>query len=187
MTKKGRPAVFFDRDGVLNHDAGYVHTPEAFVWTDEAVEAVRHVNDAGWLAFVVTNQSGIARGYYGPEDVARLHRWMQDELGRHGAHIDAYYYCPHHVDGVAPELAVECSCRKPHPGMLLAAMDDWGVDRERSLLIGDKPSDLEAARRAGIRGYLYQGGSLLRLVREAMAASGPPSHTTTCSKTSSTP
>ncbi|HML54725.1 MAG TPA: HAD family hydrolase [Solidesulfovibrio magneticus] len=187
MTKQSRPAVFFDRDGVLNHDAGYVHTPEAFVWTDEAVEAVRQVNDAGWLAIVVTNQSGIARGYYGPEDVTRLHQWMQHELGRRGAHIDAYYYCPHHEDGCKAELAIECSCRKPQPGMLLTAMDDWGVDRERSLLIGDKASDLEAARRAGIRGYLYKGGSLLRLVREAMAASGQPPHTTTCSKTSSTP
>ncbi len=187
MTQKGRPAVFFDRDGVLNHDAGYVHTPEAFIWTDEAVAAVRQVNDAGWLAIVVTNQAGIARGYYGHEDVSRLHQWMQHELGRHGAHIDAFYYCPHHVDGVVAELAMACACRKPNPGMLLAAFEDWRVDRDRSFLIGDKGSDVEAAKRAGIRGYLFEGNGLLRLVREGMAASGPPRHTTTCSKTSSTP
>ena len=168
MTTAPRPAVFFDRDGVLNHDTGYVHTAEAFVWTDEAMAAIGQVNAAGWLAIVVTNQSGIARGHYGPEAVNALHQWMQAELRRHGAHIDAFYYCPHHVDGVVAELAADCACRKPNPGMLLAAFEDWGVDRERSFLIGDKASDLEAARRAGIRGYLFEGRGLLRLVREGM-------------------
>jgi D-glycero-D-manno-heptose 1,7-bisphosphate phosphatase len=168
MTTKLRPAVFFDRDGVLNHDTGYVHAAEAFVWMDEAVAAIRHVNAAGWLAIVVTNQAGIARGYYGPEAVDTLHQWMLDELRRHGAHIDAFYYCPHHVDGVVAELAVACACRKPNPGMLLAAFEDWSVDRDRSFLIGDKNSDVEAAKRAGIRGYLFEGIGLLRLVREGM-------------------
>ena len=171
MTIISRPAVFFDRDGVLNHDAGYVHTPEAFAWTDEAVEAVRQVNDAGWLAFVVTNQSGIARGYYGPEDVTRLHQWMQHELGRHGAHIDAYYYCPHH-----PEARVEAyrhpdpPDRKPNPGMILRALGEWPVDLPRSIMVGDKASDLEAARRAGLRSLHFTGGDLARFLEAEVVA-----------------
>ena len=166
MTKKGRSAVFFDRDGVLNHDAGYVHTPEAFVWTDEAVAAVRQVNDAGWLAIVVTNQSGIARGHYGPEAVNALHQWMQAELRRHGAHIDAFYYCPHHPKGSVAEYAKECSCRKPGTKMLDDACRDFAIDRTQSFMVGDKPIDVECAEAAGIRGIRFQGDDLFAIVPE---------------------
>lgn len=162
---KRRPAVFFDRDGVLNLDHGYVHRPEDFHWSDGAMAAIKYLNERDWLVFVVTNQSGVARGYYGEDAVLRLHAWMQAELARRGAHVDAFYYCPHHPDGEVAELAIACDCRKPEPGMLLRALAEWPVDSAASLLLGDRVSDLEAAHRAGVRGVLYPGGDLLACIR----------------------
>ena len=97
----GRPAVFFDRDGVLNRDLGYLHRPEEFEWLEGAKKAIRLCNDSGYLVFVVTNQAGVARGFYGEEDVHRLHAWMNEELAREGAHVDAFEFCPHHPEGGA--------------------------------------------------------------------------------------
>lgn len=167
-----RPAVFFDRDGVLNHDDGYTHDPHGFRWIDGACEAVRRVNDAGWFAFVVTNQAGVARGYYDEAAVQALHRWMNADLRTIGAHIDAFRYCPHHPDGTVGGYAKACDWRKPGPGMLTDLLDKWPVDAGRSFLLGDKASDLEAARRAGIRGRLYAGGDLAAIVDEEIAAHG---------------
>lgn len=161
-----RAAVFFDRDGVLNHDHGYVHRPEDFHWMDGAVEAIKRLNDQGRLVIVVTNQAGVARGYYDEAKVAGLHGWMQAELMAHGAHVDAFYHCPHHPDGVVPELAIACVCRKPEPGMLLAALREWPIDQSRSILIGDKDSDIEAAGRAGVKGLRFDGHGLFDLVAE---------------------
>lgn len=164
-----RPALFFDRDGVLNQDAGYVHRPDQFRWIEGAVEAVRAVNDAGWLAFVVTNQSGVARGYFDEAAVVRLHDWMNGELRARGAHIDEFRYCPHHVveNGVA-RYAVACDCRKPKPGMILDLLRSWPIDRAASMLIGDKQTDLEAARAAGIRATLFDGGDLHEAIGEIL-------------------
>lgn len=156
-----RPALFLDRDGVLNEDLGYVYRWEDFRWIPGARETIAAFNAAGWLVIVVTNQSGVGRGYYTEADVHELHRRMRDELKAAGAHIDAFYHAPHH-----PEAADEAyrhpdpPLRKPNPGMLLQAMQDWPIDREASLMIGDKPSDLEAALRAGVRGVLFGGGDL---------------------------
>jgi len=150
-----RPAVFFDRDGVLNEDANYVSTPEQFRWIDGAKAAVKFCNDAGYYVFVVTNQAGVARGYYDVNRVHALHAWMQQELRAAGAHVDGYYFCPHHPDFTGP-----CDCRKPEPGMILQALSEWPIIKERSLLIGDKTWDIEAAERAGIKGILYAGGNL---------------------------
>ena len=163
-----RPAVFLDRDGVLNHDSGYVHRPEDFRWITGAKAAVKALNEAGYLVFVVTNQSGVARGFFGEADVQALHRWMNDELRRIGAHVDAFYYCPHHPDGVVKALAVACSHRKPGPGMILRALAEWPVRKEGSAIIGDQPSDLEAGRAAGIAGHLFPGGDLERFVRRVV-------------------
>lgn len=165
-----RPAIFFDRDGVLNHDDGYTHTIEEFRWISGAGDAIRAVNDAGWFAFVVTNQAGVARGLYGEDDVRALHRWMNDELRSKGAHIDAFRYCPYHVDGVVEQFTRRSDWRKPAPGMLLDIADHWPVDRSRSLLIGDKDSDLDAARRAGVMALKYGGTDLLGLTRSAIGA-----------------
>lgn len=161
-----RPAVFFDRDGVLNNDYGYVHRPEDFHWTDGAIEAIKLLNDRGWLVIVVTNQAGVARGYYDEKAVAELHGWMQAVLLAHGAHVDAFYHCPHHPEGVVAELSIACACRKPEPGMLLAAVADWPIDLSRSVMIGDKGSDIEAARRVGVRGIRFGGQGLLGIVAE---------------------
>ena len=104
---------------------------------------------------MVTNQSGVARGYYGEADILELHRWINLELADSMAHIDAFYYCPHHAtEGIGP-YRVECDCRKPGPGMIRQAFSQWAIDKEKSLLIGDKPSDLDAASAAGIKGYLF--------------------------------
>jgi D,D-heptose 1,7-bisphosphate phosphatase len=155
-----RPAVFFDRDGVLNHDAGYIHRVKDFRWCDGAVAAIRHLNDLGFYVFVVTNQGGVARGYYSEDEVLFLHHWMNEDLAKVGAHIDAFYYCPHHPEGVDALYARICDCRKPAPGMIYAALRYWSVDLTSSVMIGDKSSDMEAARSAGLKGILWMGGDL---------------------------
>lgn len=161
---KARPAVFFDRDGVLNEDIGYLYRPEDFRWIPGAKEAILHYNRQGYLVFVVTNQSGVARGYYQETDVHRLHQWMQNELTDIGAHIDDFFHCPHHPEGKIVDYAIKCDCRKPEAGLIRQAMAKWHTDPSRSFLIGDKPSDMAAAETAGITGYLFTGGNLYDFV-----------------------
>jgi D-glycero-D-manno-heptose 1,7-bisphosphate phosphatase len=168
--KHPRPALFLDRDGVLNEDPGYVHRWEDFHWIPGAREAVASFNAAGWWVFVVTNQSGVGRGYYAEDDVIALHAKMSESLADIDAHIDAFYYCPHH-----PEAQVETyrhpdpPDRKPNPGMILRALAEWPVDLSRSIMVGDKESDLEAARRAGVRGLHFTGGDLSDFLRAEIA------------------
>ena len=168
-----RPAVFFDRDGVLNHDEGYTYRIEDFHWTDDAIAAIKACNDADYYVFVVTNQAGVARGFYGEEDVLKLHRWINAELLRHGAHIDAFAYCPHHPDGKIAKLAKACDCRKPEPGMIEHLLADWPVIKEGSFLVGDKPSDVEAAHAAGIAGVRVEhgGANLKHVITEHLCSS----------------
>lgn len=165
---EGVPAVFFDRDGTLNVDVHYLHRPEEFIWTPDAPAAIRRLNECGILAVVVTNQSGVARGYYLEEDVLRLHDWMNEDLKKKGAHIDAFFYCPHYMEGKFPEYARLCNCRKPATGMIDAACEKYGIDRHRAVMIGDAERDMECARRAGLRGMRYTGGSLLDMVEEVL-------------------
>lgn len=165
-----RPAVFLDRDGVLNHDDNYVHRPEQVRWVEGAIDAVRWLNDAGYYVFVVTNQAGVARGLYGEEDVRLLHGWMQDELRRAGAHVDGFEYCPYHPEGTVDAYRRASEFRKPGPGMILKLKKDWGIDEAGSLLIGDRDTDLQAAAAAGIPGHLFSGGSLLEFVRKIVPA-----------------
>jgi len=165
----GRPAVFFDRDGVLNRDIGYLHRPEEFEWLEGAQKAIRLCNDAGYFVFVVTNQAGVARGHYGEADVLRLHAWMNAELARHGAHIDAFEYCPHHPDGAEGPYRRACHRRKPQPGMILDLLSSWPIDKKASFLIGNMQSDLDAAAGAGITAFLYQGGDLAEFVAARLA------------------
>lgn len=160
-----RPAVFFDRDGVLNHDTGYTFEAVKLQWIEGAREAVKAVNDAGYFAFVVTNQSGVARGFYEERHVEALHRWMADEMAAIGAHIDAFEYCPDHPDGTVERYRRANSRRKPGPGMITDLLGRFPVNADASILIGDKPSDLEAARAAGLQGHLFPGGNLETFVR----------------------
>jgi D-glycero-D-manno-heptose 1,7-bisphosphate phosphatase len=167
-----RPAAFFDRDGVLNVDHGYAYRPDQFAWIAGAPEAVRLLNEAGYFVLVVTNQSGIARGYYEEAAMHQFHALMQDALRTQGAHIDAFYYCPHHPEGTVKELAVQCHCRKPGPGMLEQAAREWPIDLGRSFLIGDKDADMAAAAAVGIRGIKFDSAkdSLVNLVRQELAS-----------------
>lgn len=168
-----RPAVFFDRDGVLNVDTGYVHRSDEFRWVDGAPEAVRAVNDSGRLAVVVTNQAGVARGLYDEAAVDRLHDWMNRELAARGAHIDGFYFCPHHPDIGEPPYRQACDCRKPGTGLLRRAMVDLPIDMDRSLLIGDRPSDLEAAAAMALPGHHFDGGNLRDFVAALLARDRP--------------
>ena len=164
--KKSSGAVFFDRDGTLNVDKDYLYKIEDFEWLEDAPQAIRLANEHGFLVIVITNQSGIARGYFLEDDVRRLHDWMNEELARFGAHIDAFYYCPHLPNGSVAAYAKECDCRKPKPGLIERACIDFDVDCGESLMIGDKLRDVECAEAAGVRGVLYRGGSLLELLKK---------------------
>jgi D-glycero-D-manno-heptose 1,7-bisphosphate phosphatase len=159
-TAPTRPAIFLDRDGVLNRDIGYVHRPEQIEWIDGAREAVKACNDAGALVFVVSNQSGVARGYYDEAAVEALHAWMNDQLALLGAHVDAFEYCPHHEQGSVERYRRQCRRRKPAPGMILDLLQRWPIDRSRSLLVGDQPTDIAAGQAAGIDSVLFPGGNL---------------------------
>jgi len=169
MTRARRPAVFLDRDGVLNVDHGYAHAPHQIEWAPGAKEAVKLFNDKGYYVFVVTNQAGVAKGYYGEEAVGALHRWMAREMAEAGASIDDWRYCPFHPEGVVAAYARAHHWRKPAPGMILDLIAHWPVERRGSFLIGDKTSDIEAAAAVGIPGYLFQGGDLHAFSREKLA------------------
>lgn len=153
-----RPAVFLDRDGVIIEDVHYLEKPEQVRLTPGAGAAVARLNAAGLPVVVVTNQSGVARGYFPVERVGEAHRRLDELLAEQGAHVDRYYFCPHHPDGTVPAFRVECDCRKPRPGMLHRAARDLGVDLDASYLIGDKVSDLEAGAAAGCRTLLVRAG-----------------------------
>jgi D-glycero-D-manno-heptose 1,7-bisphosphate phosphatase len=169
--KDVRPAAFLDRDGVLNVDHGYVYDPDQFEWIAGAPEAVRLLNEAGYTVIVVTNQSGVARGYYDEAAVKALHAYMQNQLAAAGAHIDAFYYCPHHPDGIVKELTMTCQCRKPGTGMLEQAAREWPIDSAGSFMIGDKDADMAAAAAFNIRGIRFNStsGPLDDVVRKALA------------------
>ena len=164
-----RPAIFFDRDGVLNEDNGYVFEIGQLKWIDGAREAVKVANDAGYFVFVVTNQSGVARGFYEETHVEALHRWMEDDLAKIGARIDAFEYCPYHPDAVIERYRQVSLRRKPAPGMINDLLERFPVDVSRSILIGDKLTDLEAAQAAGIEGYLFPGHDLVHFLRAILA------------------
>ena len=138
-------AVFFDRDGTINVDMHYLHRPEDLRFIDGMPQFIKKWNDWGYRVIVATNQAGIARGIYTEDDMRALHRYMNEQLKEYGAHIDAFYFCPHHPDFTGP-----CRCRKPEPGMLERAVREFDLDPAQCLLFGDQPWDVEAGRRCGI-------------------------------------
>jgi len=169
----GQKAVFLDRDGVLDIDVGYIYRPDQVQWVPGAKEAVALLKKLGYQVYVVTNQSGIARGYYTRQDMEALHEYLNEELEKAGGHIDQFYFCPHHPrKGVIPELVVSCNCRKPRPGMILQAFADHDLDRQGSFLMGDRMSDVDAALAAGIPGYLFYEENLLTFVKKVLRRQG---------------
>ncbi|HEX9024805.1 MAG TPA: D-glycero-beta-D-manno-heptose 1,7-bisphosphate 7-phosphatase, partial [Geobacteraceae bacterium] len=150
--------VFLDRDGTINVEREFLHRPDEFLFIPGAPQAIRLFNDAGFRVIVVTNQSGIARGYYGATAVHELHRYVDGELERFGATIDAYYFCPHHPEFSADAEGRPCRCRKPGAGMLLEAAADFSLDLAASYIIGDKIVDIQAGLNAGCRPILVRTG-----------------------------
>jgi D-glycero-D-manno-heptose 1,7-bisphosphate phosphatase len=161
MTMVARPAMFLDRDGVINVDIGYLHRPEDCVFVEGIFDLVKRAGAAGLLVFVVTNQAGIGRGYYDEAQFAHFTSWMLQQFVDAGAPLTKVYHCPHHPTDALSHFRVACDCRKPEPGMFLQAAREFDVDMARSTMVGDKASDLLAAARAGVgRRVLYLGGGL---------------------------
>ncbi len=163
MPKTMKKALFLDRDGVINVDYDYVHKVEKFEFIDGIFELCRYYKNLGFMIFVITNQSGISRGYYSEEEFALLSLWMVEEFARHDVEIKKVYHCPHH-----PETTGDCSCRKPHAGMLLDAQEEFDIDLENSVLVGDKERDIEAGLKAGLHEtYLFD---ILNSVKDSKAS-----------------
>jgi len=173
---ESRRAVFLDRDGVLNVDTGYVHRPEQVRWIEGCAEAIQLLNKLEYRVFVVTNQSGVARGYYDEETVRRLHRWMTAKLRSQKAEVSEFRYSPYHPNGVIPRYRLESPCRKPRPGMLLDLMERWPTMIEGSFMVGDQATDIIAAEAAGLAGYLFGGGNLEHFIEGILAAQTGAKH-----------
>ncbi len=163
-----RKILFLDRDGVINVNTEYLHKKEDLVWVKGVKAALALAYNEGYTLIVVTNQSGVARGYYTEDDVHILHTYMEEELSEVGARITAFYYCPHLVGAPVSTYDVDCHCRKPAPGMIIAALHDYPAQVSKSILIGDSQSDMEAAQAAGIRGYLFADGDMLDFMKDVL-------------------
>jgi D-glycero-D-manno-heptose 1,7-bisphosphate phosphatase len=153
-----RPAVFLDRDGVIIDDVNYLAFPDQVRILPGSAEAIAALNRAGWPVVVVTNQAGVARGYFSQQAVVRVHRYLAEQLAPFGAAIDAFYFCPHHPEAEIEAYRLACRCRKPRPGMLVRAAAELHLDLTQSWMIGDRESDLEAGAAVGARTILVRTG-----------------------------
>lgn len=169
-----RRALFLDRDGVINVDHGYVGSRDRFAWMPGALDAIRMATAAGWHVFIVTNQSGVARGYYTEADVRALLDWIADAARAHGGTIDDTRYCPFHPEATVPAYRRSHPWRKPAPGMLLDLLRAWSLDPAEAIMIGDQESDMQAARAAGVTGHLFPGGDLADFLRPLIGAARRP-------------
>tara|TARA_A100000164_G_scaffold378821_1_gene421368 strand:+ start:1266 stop:1787 length:522 start_codon:yes stop_codon:yes gene_type:complete len=165
-TRNIMPACFLDRDGVINIEKGYLFNEKDFEWIEGAIDAIRYISDKGYLIIVVTNQSGIARGYYTENDVYKLHQFINSELKKNGTKIDDFFFSPYHPD--FKDKFIELShLRKPNTGMLKMAFEKWKFDKSKSFMIGDQDTDIKCAQNFGIRGYLYKSGNLLDFIKQS--------------------
>jgi D-glycero-D-manno-heptose 1,7-bisphosphate phosphatase len=153
-----RRAVFIDRDGTISEEVGYVNHPSRYRVFPYAAEAIKRLNEADWLAILVTNQAGVARGYFTEDVIGAVHSLLAQELARGGAHLDAIYYCPHHPSVGEPPYRFDCDCRKPRPGLIHRAAFDFDIDLAGSWMVGDRYGDTVLARNAGTRAALVLSG-----------------------------
>lgn len=150
--------IFLDRDGTINEEVNYLHRPEDLNILPGVPQAIRQMNETGFKVVVVTNQAGVARGYYTEADVEHLHEYMNEELKKDGAHIDQFFYCPHHPEHGIGEYKVVCHCRKPETGMFEMAEQYYEIDKSHSYMIGDKEIDVQAGHNYGVTGILVGTG-----------------------------
>ena len=162
-----KPAAFLDRDGVINKEKGYVYQVDDFDWIEGARESIKYLNDKNFFVFVITNQSGIARGYYSEKDVILLHKFINNELKNIEAYIDEFFISPYHPDNENEYLHLS-HLRKPETGMLDLAASKWPIDKSKSFLIGDKVTDIECAEKFSIKGHLYKNGNLLDFIKSSI-------------------
>ncbi len=160
--------VFFDRDGVLNKDTGYVHKSKDFIWLNGAKKAIKYLNNNNYKIIIITNQSGIGRGYYKEKNVVALHRWINKDLKKIKAKIDDFYFCPFHYKNGIGKYKKRSFDRKPNPGMIFKAIKKWNVNKERSFMIGDSLNDKIAAKRANIKFFYKKKYSLLKQIKEIL-------------------
>ncbi len=159
MTKsKKQRAVFLDRDGTLNEEMGYINHASRFILFDFTLEAIRLLNKAGFMVFVITNQSGLARGYFDEKLLDEIHKGFLEKARSEEAVIEKIYFCPHHKDGVVEKYKKECNCRKPKPGMLLQAQKDYDLDLKKSYMIGDRYKDVQFGQANGLKSIMVLTG-----------------------------
>ena len=152
MTDKNK-AIFLDRDGVINKEVGYLSSPDKFDFIDGTIEALKTLKQKGFLLIIITNQAGIARGYYSVENLSNIHKKMNDILQQNEIILDGIYYCPHH-----PDFTGSCDCRKPKPGMMLKAKDKFNIDMKNSFMVGDTLNDIKAGLNANCKTVLVLTG-----------------------------
>ena len=161
--------AFLDRDGVINSskiNKGYIGKIKDFKWLNGSKKAIKYIKSKNYKVVIVTNQSGIARGYFSIHDVYKLHRYLKNELIMYGTSVDKIYFCPYHKDGVIKKYKKNSNLRKPAIGMFLKANKLWKIDKKESFMIGDQVTDMEFAKRAKIKGYLYNQKNLYKFIRE---------------------
>ena len=156
-----------DRDGVINEDSGYVHKIKEFIWKKNLIKAIKYLNDNNFYVFIVTNQAGVSRGYYKENDVIKLHQWLSYELNKKGAYIDDFFYSLYHESSKKKFTHREKKLRKPDTGMIKLAMSKWKILSKKSIVIGDKETDIEMAKRANLKSYLMKDKTnLLKVVKQ---------------------
>lgn len=153
-----RPAVFIDRDGTISEEVGYVNHPSRFKLYPYSFEAIKLLNDENWLAIVITNQAGVARGYFSEDIVKQIHQQMMRAMNDASAHLDAIYYCAHHPTVGEPPYRLDCNCRKPKAGLIERAVADFKIDLASSWMVGDRYSDIELAHNAGLKSAFVLSG-----------------------------
>lgn len=149
-TNKRKKAIFLDRDGTINKEVNYLFRPQDFQFITGSVDAIKIFHRLGYLVIVITNQAGVAKGYYSENDVNLLHKYIDGLLKNEGTFVDAYYYCPHHPNGNKTKYAIDCNCRKPKTSMIEKAVEKFNIDLGESIIVGDKEIDVLTGKNAGI-------------------------------------